>query len=106
MELPAFLLGTAVRIRTNISITNPTSVTITIKTSAHVNVAGVVDVPMTKVSSTGYEYIWQTAAVPTMLEDEYDIFITVVSGGYTTIASETISMLDAQNRHNIPDNLK
>ena len=101
MKLPAFILGTAVRIRTTIDDATPDSVKITVRGSSWYTVME--DVDMTKVSSNTYEYIWQTPEVPTLTEDEYDIYIAVQSGAYRTIACETITLLDPRNRHNIAE---
>jgi len=100
MNIPAYLLGTAVRIRTKIDDLAPTSVQITIRGSSWYTV--IEDVNMSQVSSDTWEYIWQSPEVPELTEDEYDIYITVTSGIYRTVACETISMLDPRNRHNIP----
>jgi len=85
-----FLLGTAVKISTFLNVENPTSAKIKIVDAG--NVLQVDNADMTQDSPDIYSYIYQSESTDT--EGECVVTISITSGGYTTVAQDTFTLLE------------
>ncbi len=92
-DFETFILGTAVKITTNISVATEDSCTITIDDSTET--AKVSSANMTKAADNYYTYIFQTTS--TWNDGEYVATITVTSGGYTSIAQYKFTMIEQES---------
>jgi len=80
-----FTLGTAIKITTILSVSNPTSVKITIEDSSDAVKADAVS--MTGDTPNVFSYIYQSAETDS--EGEYEATIKATYGPYTAISKQT-----------------
>ncbi len=88
MSKDTFLLGTAIKITTVVSLTGANSVKITIKDST--DTAKITSADMTADTGTVYHYYYQSASTDN--EGEYEVTISAVYGNYTAVSQARFTL--------------
>ena len=91
-SLQTFTLGTAVKITTKLSVSNPSSVKITVEDPTEAVKTNLVD--MTQDTPNTYHYVYQSAT--TDEDGLYIVTIRAVYGAYTALSQTKFELIDLE----------